>query len=274
MLERELDEAARIARRAGELVLGLYHADYDVEMKGKNDPVTEADKLANDHIVAALRAAFPDDGVVAEESLDRSDATARRRCWFVDPLDGTKEFIAKNGEFAVMLGLAIDGESQLGVVYQPVFDKLYRGVVGQGATLERAGTTTPLSPSDVASPADLKLVVSRSHRARTIDEVVRRLGIAHETRSGSVGLKIGIIAERTADLYVHYSDRSSLWDTCGPEAVLRAAGGRFSDLTGAPYRYDRSDMRTVGGILACNAAAYEAVLPVAHAVAREAGFLG
>lgn len=276
MLEHELDEARRIAREAGRILLGIYDSDFDVAFKGKADPVTEADRRANDYIVEQLRKTFPEDGVVAEESPDRTDAVMRGRVWYVDPLDGTKEFIAKNGEFSVMLGLAIDGCATLGVVYQPVRDKLYSGVVGQGATLEEAGARRDLRVSDVAEPQDLRLVVSRSHRSESTDLVVQRLGIQRETCSGSVGLKVGLIAAQAADLYVHLSDRSSAWDACGPEAVLVAAGGRFTDLAGDAYRYGSGggDLRNARGILACNAAAFDAVLPVARDVARQAGLLG
>jgi len=271
VLTDELTVAKRIARDAGIILMDIYATDFDVAYKGKANPVTEADTKANAFIVAELRAAFPDDGIVAEESKDRSDATGEGRCWYVDPLDGTKEFIAKNGEFAVMLGLTIDGQSKLGVVFQPAKDKLYAGVVGEGATLEEDGDERPLSVSDTAEPKELRLVVSRSHRADSIDRVVRELGITDEMKSGSVGLKVGLIAEQQVDLYVHVSDKASAWDACGPEAILRAAGGRFTRLDGKPFVYDGSDLRTSGGILASNAAAFDAVLPVAHAVGKDSG---
>ncbi|MDH3200394.1 MAG: 3'(2'),5'-bisphosphate nucleotidase CysQ [Myxococcales bacterium] len=273
MLDRELREAVRIARHAGGIVLDVYATDFSVAYKTKSDPVTEADTRANTYIVEQLRNAFPADGVVAEETEDKSDGLRGGRCWFVDPLDGTKEFIAKNGEFAVMLGLAIDGVSTLGVVYQPDRDKLYAGVVGGVAYLEERGERREMVVTDVDDPRKLELVVSRSHRSKRIDEVMRKLGITRETRSGSVGLKIGLIAEQRADLYVHMSDKSSQWDACGPEAVLKAAGGRFSDLGGHAYQYGGTDMRNNRGILACNAAAYDAVLPVVREVARRVGLI-
>ncbi len=275
MPDRSLEEAKQIAREAGRILLDVYATDFDVAFKGLADPVTEADRRANDYLVEQLRARFPEDGVVAEESADTTDSQDRGRCWYVDPLDGTKEFIAKNGEFSVMLGLAVDGRATLGVVYQPVVDKLYAGVVGGVATLEQKGERRELRVSDVADPAELALVVSRSHRSKSTDLLVQRLGIQREARSGSVGLKVGLIAERAADLYVHISDRSSAWDACGPEAILRAAGGRFTDLAGEAYVYGGAggDLRNRRGILACNAAAFDAVLPVAREVARESGLL-
>ena len=273
MLDREIAEAVRIAREAGAIVREVYSTDFSVSFKARHDPVTEADTRANAHIVGELRTAFPFDGMVAEETSDRSDSLKPGRCWYVDPLDGTKEFVARNGEFSVMLGLAIDGVATLGVVYQPETDKLYAGVVGRGAYLEERGERKALRVSEVSDPSRLKLVVSRSHRNKAVAAVVERLGIRQERSTGSVGLKTGLIAEQRADLYLHISDRSSLWDACGPEAVLRAAGGRFTDLRGNPYRYAGPDMRNRSGILACNAAAYDVVLPVVREEARAVGLI-
>lgn len=273
MLEREIAEAARIARTAGDILMEVYATDFSVAYKSGSDPVTDADTRANAFIVDELRRAFPDDGIVAEENDDNSDALLAGRCWYVDPLDGTREFVARNGEFAVMLGLAVDGVSSAGAVYQPVTDKLYTGVVGTGAFLEQRGARRELMVSEVTEPSALKLVVSRSHRNQAVTDVLKRLGIRKETSSGSVGLKAGLIAERDADLYVHVSDRSSMWDACGPEAVLKAAGGRFTDLAGDPFQYGGSDLRNRSGILACNAAAYDAVLPIAREAARSIGLV-
>jgi 3'(2'), 5'-bisphosphate nucleotidase len=273
MLERELSAAIELAREAGRLLLEIYARDFTVAYKSKNDPVTEADQRANAYIVAELQRRFPEDGIIAEESVERGDALTKSRCWFVDPLDGTKEFIAKNGEFSVMIGLALDGQSKLGVVYQPSLDKLYRGVVGEGAALDERGRTSALRVSEEADPARLKLVVSRSHRPSSIEQIMRRLGATEEMPSGSVGVKVGLIAERRADLYVHVSDRSSLWDACGPEAVLHAAGGRFVHVDGSPIRYATDDMQNRRGILACNRNSYERVLEAVHAVSLQEKFL-
>lgn len=273
MLSREIEEAVRIARDAGKILMEVYATDFDVSYKAKSDPVTEADTRANAFIVRELRNVFPDDGIVAEESVDRTDALRAGRCWYVDPVDGTKEFVARNGEFAVMLGLAIDGVSTAGVVFQPVTDRLYSGVLGHGATLEQRGARRAIRVSDVTEPSELRLVVSRSHRNRAVAAVVDQLGIVRVRQTGSVGLKAGLIAAADADLYIHMSDKSSAWDACGPEAVLKAAGGRFTDLAGNDYRYGGTDMRNRGGILACNAAAYERVLPIVRNAARSRGLI-
>ena len=275
MLERELESAATIAREAGQILLEIYATDFGVSWKGqgRSNPVTEADRRANAHIVERLRASFAGDTIVAEESDNRTARLAAERIWYVDPLDGTKEFVAKNGEFSVMIGLAIGGSAVLGVVFQPSEDKLYRGVVGQGASLEHAGQRRELQVSTRRAGSELRLITSRSHRSQTIEELVARLGIRHESISGSVGLKVGQIAEQNADLYVHVSDKSSAWDTCAPEALLRAAGGRFCDLAGAGFVYGQEDLRTRRGIFACNAAAFDVALPVVRSIGERAGLL-
>ena len=117
-----------MAREAGQLLMEIYNTDFEVEYKTKTDPVTKADKQVNAFLVERLKDRFPQDAVIAEESdLSEQDGPPADRCWYVDPLDGTKEFIAKNGEFSVMIGLAVQGYAQLGVVYQPTNDTLYRG---------------------------------------------------------------------------------------------------------------------------------------------------
>ena len=270
---RERFEAAQtLAREAGALISEVYAQDFSVAFKGANDPVTQADLRANRHIVDDLRKRFPQDGVVAEEDADQSDAARYADCWFVDPLDGTKEFIAKNGEFSVMIGFCHQGRPILGVVYQPAAERLYAGWIGHEAFVEEAGRRTPLRVSNAVEPSVLRLVVSRSHRSAEVDQLKASLGIASERASGSVGLKIGLLATDAADLYVHFSDRSGLWDACAPEAVLTAAGGRLTGCDGAPIDY-RMGVKTAAGIFASNGAAHQAAAGPVLAIATASGLL-
>ena len=271
MLDQELESATELARAAGRILLEVYTSDFGVDWKSASDPVTAADRRANAFLADALRARFPEDGVVAEESPDHGDALAQERCWFVDPLDGTKEFIAKNGEFSVMIGLAHAGRAVLGVVYQPVTDKLYRGVVGGGAALEHGGKVRALRCSARAEPNALRLVVSRSHSSRSTDAVVARLGIHRRDRE-----RLGWAEDRPHRRGSRGSVRAhvwplSKWDACGPEAILHAAGGCFSDLFGSAVDYRDAEMANTRGLLACNAAAYAAVLAKVRDIAKEAG---
>jgi len=273
MLDRELVEAVKLAREAGAILLGGYGTDFTVRLKGCEDPVTEADTRVNSFLVGRIRETFPADSIIAEETATSNTRATSNRCWYIDPLDGTKEFIAKNGEFSVMIGLAIDGEARLGVVFQPTEDKLYRGVVGDGAFLEQGDTTWVLKVSDIKEAKDMRLVVSRSHRSAHTSALVEKLGITQEFPSGSVGLKVGLLAERKADLYVHLSDKTSAWDACAPDAILRAAGGQFVDLAGRSLEYSGSELKNKRGLLACNRKGFDAIAPTVLEIAKEAGLV-
>lgn len=252
-LQRELQTAEAIAREAGELVMGYYRGNFEVELKGGTEPVTEADRAANSHIVRRLREEFPDDAVLAEESAEEAElACGARRIWMVDPMDGTKEFIKHTDEFAVMIGLTIDGRPQLGVVNQPAKRTLYRGVVGEGAESDVDGTVTAMRVSDRNEPNNLRLICSRSHLPEVVQQMMDNLGITEMLRSGSVGLKIGRIGTETCDLYMHPSIGTKLWDACAPEAILVAAGGELTDFDGKPVVYDPAHLHNERGLLASN----------------------
>jgi 3'(2'), 5'-bisphosphate nucleotidase len=261
-LDEELRIASLLAREAGALLLQVYATDFAVEDKaGDQGPVTEADRLANALLLEQLRRHFPGDGVVAEETKDTSDARRFARCWYVDPMDGTREFVRRNGEFAVHIGLAVEGDARLGVVYRPVGDRLYAGVTGEGCWLEAEGSRRTLRVEDVGAGELPRLVVSRSHRTVSSPVLREKLGVGAVRECGSVGLKCGLIAEGEADIYVHTSPKSYRWDACAPEALLRAAGGVFTDLAGAPYRYDGSELQNLRGLLAGTPWAHAQVLP-------------
>ena len=252
-LQRELQTAEAIAREAGELVMGYYRGEFQIELKGGTEPVTEADRAANDHIVRRLREEFPEDAVLAEESAEEADqARGARRIWMVDPMDGTKEFIKHTDEFAVMIGLTIDGRPKLGVVNQPATRTLYRGVVGEGAESDVDGTVTAMRVSGRAEPSELRLICSRSHLPEIVRRMMNDLGISEMLRSGSVGLKIGRIGTEACDLYMHPSIGTKLWDACAPEAILVAAGGELTDFDGNPVQYDPAHLHNERGLLASN----------------------
>ncbi|MBX5482908.1 MAG: 3'(2'),5'-bisphosphate nucleotidase CysQ [Myxococcaceae bacterium] len=258
---RELEVARQLALDAGREILAVYATGFAVTQKPDDaGPVTQADLSANALILEGLRAAFPDDAVIAEESdAAQNAAMARcRRCWFVDPMDGTQEFVDRNGMFAVQIGLAVEGRPRVGVVYAPALRKLYAGVVGHGATLERAdGSKRPLRvPPAPAFARDLRLCVSRSHQSAKTVLARDALGLTRVIAYGSVGLKAGLVAEGEADLYLHPGDRSYRWDSCAPEAVLTAAGGVLVDLTGTPYPYDGTELRNVRGLVGASPGAW------------------
>jgi 3'(2'), 5'-bisphosphate nucleotidase len=266
---RESEVASHLAKEAGDVILGIYATDFSVDYKAKNDPVTEADRGASRVIVEGLRREFPDDLVVSEEEPIAALALAPDRVWYVDPLDGTHEFIKRNGEFAVMIGLAVDGRPRVGVVFRPVTAELFLGIVGQGAWLEANEGRRPLRVSGEIDPSRLRLVASRSHRDHRVDEVRQRLGIREESRIGSVGIKVGLLVTRQAEVYVEPSTMTKAWDSCAPEAILHAGGGRMTDLEGAPLRYIPSDVRNWKGLVATNGACHDRVISECASIIRE-----
>lgn len=230
----EMGLAARLAREAG--AIALKHRKPGVRSEEKPDgagPVTAADKECDALIRKALKDAFPNDGLLTEETPDDGEWRQKDRVWMVDPLDGTKEFINGGEEFAAMIGLAVKGVPSVGAVYRPVGDTMFVGARGRGAWRDRSGQRTRLNcPSQLPDP--VVVAVSKSHRSQRLDDLLSGLGPIKELARGSVGLKIAMIAEGDASAYLNASRRSCLWDSCGPAAILLEAGGKLSDLAGNP----------------------------------------
>lgn len=224
----ERDLALSLADRAATIALEIYQRPFSAEEKADKSPVTEADRRINAFLVDAIQQAFPDDLVIGEESAAATDLDAHR-VWFIDPIDGTSDFVKKNGEWSVMIGLAIDGKAALGVVAEPTRERVFWAVEGEGAWQRDAGGERRLRVRDVGTPETATVVNSRSHPDARIERVVERLAVANSYAHGSVGCKLAQIAEGRADMYFNFSGKCSMWDTCGPEVIIREAGG---DLVG------------------------------------------
>jgi len=274
--EREIQVATELARSAGAVLLKHYSSPFLVEQKvnasNELEEVTAADREANELIVGRLQNEFPGDGILAEESTDNEHRLNKDRVWLIDPMDGTKNFINRDGDFAVQIGLSVEGQSVLGVVYQPTRNVLYRAVRNQGTWLEAGENgAVRLTVSNLTNPSEMVLTSSRSHRSPRMERVVSAFGFKNDLRRGSVGVKIGLIAEQQADLYLHLSPGTKQWDTCGPEAILVEAGGRVTDLFGQPLRYNRVRVDNRNGIVATNGAAHEMVIENLRPLLREFG---
>jgi 3'(2'), 5'-bisphosphate nucleotidase len=260
--EREADIAARAAQVAAAIVASyapdaLQVRNKSVDDKGVGDPVTAADLAADRAIVDALQAAFPQDAIVSEE---RPSIGAAERVWFVDPIDGTRELIEGTGDECTMIGLAVAGVPRLGVLSQR--GQVYVGITGVGAWRDWFGARAPLRVS--AEPRCRTLLSSRAHRHALMPAIVRALG-GEERRAGSVGTKCLLIASGVADAYVEPFGQTHPWDTCAPQAVLEAAGGRLTDLHGRALRHDDRAPHTAGLLAsngACHAFAVEALARV------------
>ena len=234
------DELVAVARKAGAVILDVYNRDFQASHKADRSPVTEADTAAEAVIVEALARLAPDVPVVAEEQCakDGVPLAVPKRFFLVDPLDGTKEFIAKNGEFTVNIALIEDGHPTLGVVYLPATDACYAGVGGQAE--RRLGTGAPETIRARSEPVNgLVMAISRSHADGEIERAkARGLAIAGTIVAGS-SLKFCRIAEGVADLYPRFGTTME-WDTAAGQAVLEAAGGRVETVDGAPLGYGKA----------------------------------
>lgn len=262
--DHEMRVALELAREAGAAILDFYEGPLDIQQKAGADdrePVTQADTVANEIIVSRLLREFPDDGILAEESVDTARRLNKRRVWMIDPLDGTTGFIDGNGDFAVQIGLTENGSCVLGVVYQPLTGVLYRAVRGGGSWIDRPEfETTRARVSGTRDLSAMRLAASRSHRSPRMDKVVQAFGLREEVLRGSVGIKVGLIVERQCDLYIHLSPRTKQWDTCAPEIILHEAGGRLTDLFGRPLRYNDVEVQNRNGVVASNGVSHESVV--------------
>jgi len=233
-----LESVIQVARQAGSAVLKVYATDFAVHGKSDASPVTEADERAEAIIVPALAALLPGVPVVAEEAVAAGRVPqVDRLFWLVDPLDGTKEFINRNGEFTVNIALVEQGVPVLGVVLAPALGRLFAGAQGQGAFLEDASGRRAIACRAVPETG-WTVVASRSHGdAKALDAFLAGRRVAKVTNAGS-SLKLCLVAAGEADLYPRLG-RTMEWDIAAGHAVVIAAGGQVSRLEGEPLRYGK-----------------------------------
>jgi len=233
-----LERLLPIARSAGKVILQVYATDFDVRGKADDSPVTEADQRAEALILPALAELTPDIPIVSEEAVAAGDIPrVGDRFWLVDPLDGTKEFIKRNGEFTVNIALIQLGRPTLGVVLAPALDRLYAGSTGHGAFLEDGVHHRKIACRRVP-PTGLTVVASRSHGdTEALDRFLAGRTVASQANAGS-SLKFCLVAAGDADLYPRFG-RTMEWDTAAGHAVLAAAGGRVMTVQGDELLYGK-----------------------------------
>lgn len=242
----------RIALAAGRVVMKVYAGAVHARLKPDASPVCDADEQAESLILADLATAFPNLPVVAEESAARGETPVCGDTFIlVDPLDGTREFLAHNGEFTVNLALISGGAPIAGAVYAPALGKLWLGGATASACDAPPGSELPARAARRAiharTPGERGLValVSRSHRDEQTEEFLSRLQIAGRAEAGS-SLKFCVLAEGEADVYPRFGPTME-WDIAAGDAVLRAAGGCVCDLAGAPVRYGKKEQKFRNG---------------------------
>lgn len=245
-----VEEIVDIAKEAGHIAMQYYDADYDVTDKADRSPVTGADLAVHDYLTNELLSyGFP---VLSEEGQSGFEHMSESsHMWVIDPLDGTKDFIQKTGEFAIMIGLVDSaGKSVCGGVYAPACDELYHARKGEGAFLTKGHTTTRLQVSDQGLEGG-RILVSRNHLGDWEQQIAQKNHMEQITM-GSAGLKICRIAAGAAELYINSSDKCGIWDTCAADIILQEAGGKIVTLRGDTLQYDRSHVALADGFMVSN----------------------
>jgi len=248
-----LAQMMRIAAEAADEVMRVYERPFEVELKGPNDPVTKADRIANELICTRLRAAYPDIPIVAEESPEESWAhyRASEKVFFVDPVDGTKEFVRKSGQFAVMIGL-LDGDHPThGVLHAPAQQTIWAGVAGEGAfRIDKKGERHSLPPIQSRALSECRVASSRSQQTELNRRALDALSPREIVPMGSAGLKGTALCDAEVDIYLAPKYAGCLWDSCAPEALIRALGGVFTDIQGEPIDYRSTTVENNRGAVA------------------------
>lgn len=262
-MQSTLDFLIALGEEAATVILEIYSrfSPDDVDFKKGQEPVTAADRAANRLIASRLRERFPADVLLTEEEglaipepgseSGVSGVPGRQRVWFVDPIDGTKEFIKKNGEFAIQIGLAEAGKLQAGLLLQPATGDLWIGARGRGCRHRSGeGVWRLLEVKPAAAGGSLGVAMSRSHPSPLAERVGERLGGVRVFQHGSVGLKLMHILEGDADFYLNDSNSTKAWDIAAPEALFTEAGGIVTDLRGEAFSYDPATPLHHHGLLA------------------------
>ncbi|WP_243360003.1 3'(2'),5'-bisphosphate nucleotidase CysQ [Fundidesulfovibrio terrae] len=246
MTTLDYDSICAVARLAGQAIMQVYSTDFDVECKEDNSPITRADKASNEIITQSLAALNPDIPVVSEESPKAAYAERLKwkRFWLVDPLDGTKEFVKRNGEFAVCIGLVVDRRPVFGALYVPVKDVLYAGGPGLGSVKYESGERQAIHARGPEPGEPVVVVGSRSHPDERLAAYLERFPEHRMVAAGSA-LKFGLLAEGAAHVYPRFN-RTWEWDTAAGHAIILGAGGSFSAMDGGDFLYNKEELLNGG----------------------------
>ena len=243
MSQINIEKVCEIARAAGAAIMEIYAGDHSVEFKADQSPLTAADKASHDVIMAGLLQHFPEIPILSEEgrNIPYAERKGWQRFWLVDPLDGTKEFIKRNGEFTVNIALIEGGRVVAGVVYVPAQDRIFFGRVGEGAWRAVDGGEAVAIKVRKADPvAGLTVVMSRSHPSPELADYLQNITVSEALPVGS-SLKFCVVAEGRADLYPRLGPTME-WDTAAGQAVVEAAGGTVKKVDGSPLSYNKENL--------------------------------
>ena len=252
MFEKELQVALEAAKKTIPTILEIYNSnELGVEIKEDNSPVTKADKAADKIIREYLHEHFPSYALLTEESVDDKSRLENDYVWIVDPIDGTKEFVAHSDEFTVNIGLAYKHETVLGVIIIPVTGEIYYASKGSGAFYQKDGKIVKIHCNSRVK--DITTLVSRFHSNADEQAMIKKHSdrIKHQRVVGA-SIKGCVIAKGDAEMSYRFSSNTKEWDTCAMQAIVEEAGGLILKFDGTPIRYNREDVYNRGGYVICN----------------------
>lgn len=252
MFEKELQVALEAAKKTIPTILEIYNSnELGVEIKEDNSPVTKADKAADKIIREYLHEHFPSYALLTEESVDDKSRLDNDYVWIVDPIDGTKEFVAHSDEFTVNVGLAYKHETVLGVIIIPVTGEIYYASKGHGSFYQKDGKAVKIHCNSRVN--DITTLVSRFHSNADEQAMIKKHSnrIKHQKVVGA-SIKGCIIAKGDAEMSYRFSSNTKEWDTCAMQAIVEEAGGLILKFDGTPIRYNREDVYNRGGYVICN----------------------
>lgn len=245
---QSLEVSRKAALHAGKLIMDLYKSgDFSIDSKSDESPLTQADLKADEYIQKTLSAAFLDIPILSEETKDDRSRLSSSLVFIVDPLDGTKEFISKNGEFTVNIGLVKDRKPIMGVIYAPAIDELYYSLQGKGAFMLKGSDTKKIHVSKRDMIEDMSLVMSRSHASQKIKDLIQNYHFKN-TKSRGSSLKGCMVASGDADVYLRLGPTNE-WDICAMSAIIEEAGGKITSPRGEPMLFNSPNPLNNGFVL-------------------------
>lgn len=234
--------ARELARRGGGIALQRFHEGVVPEYKAGDEPVTAADREVNELLVAALADRFPGDAILAEESEPDPRRFEAPRTWMVDPIDGTREFIAGTDGWEVLIGLVVAGRPVLGVAYNPVTDTLLEASAGDGATIQRPHHPRTRFAISGTSEAGLVVAVRSGRFHGVLKEMVEALSPVRVVQKVGLGARAALAVESEVDVVLHVGGTPREWDTCAIEAILDESGARMVNCLGEAFTYLKSEL--------------------------------
>ncbi len=251
-MEKLLELCKKLAVDAGEKIMEIYNTDFEVYNKEDESPLTKADKEANEIIVSKLMKLYPKYSILSEESKEDATRFENDYCFVIDPLDGTKEFVNKNGEFTVNIALSYKGKPVLGVIYAPVLNELYYAYENSGAYLENLTTKEVKKIAVTSKLENLTIVASKSHSSEKEANLIEnnKDKITTNISKGS-SLKGCMVATGEADVYYRFG-LTCEWDTCAMQCIVEEAGGIFKQMDSSNMTYNRKDTLNAKGFYIVN----------------------